>query len=329
MRQATESYYPHDVDPLIFYQDADIERYPFLNRYYQLINANDFDAAKAYIQSLDIDYYGAWLLNTIENRLQATQDNIDYWVGEKPKLVIHKALEPAHSEFTDECRCWTGDLGRIVTDKFWHPNLNTNPMHAVDGTAFYFERYSPTDPEYEEGMYALKPVRVERRGPEDSIYGTTNDPGISVFEVLTLRNQSLWIPLYDDTYGYEVDEHIRISLVADNPSSTYGWVTIKASLYQNSDEIESSEIRYQSASSSVTSDNHIYLFSGVNTIFGDIQGITTISNVFYFGLIQSYLSGTGTQRCYDFGGVGLDLLNIQNTYHCSVKPEHGPADPTP
>lgn len=326
MREATESVYPQFVDPLIFYQDADIERYPFLNRYYELLRANDFDAAKTYIQSLDVDYYGAWLLNTIEKRLHATQENIDYWVGEKPKLVIHKALEPAHSEFTDECRCWTGDLGKIVTDVFWHPNLNTNPMHAVDGTAFYFERYSPTDPYYTEGMYALKPTHVERRGPTSSTYGTTNDPGISVFEVQSLRNQSLWFPLYD-SLGSEADEHIRISLVADNPSLEYGHVTLKASLYQNSTEIETSENYYITGSSTVSSDNHFYLFSGVDTIYGDIQGNTTISNVFYFGLIQSYLSGS--QRCYDFGGVGLDLLNIQNTYGVTVHPEDGPNDPTP
>lgn len=322
MREKGQSYYPSLIDPLIFYQDANIDTYPLLNRYYEILNSNDFDTAKAYIQSIDIDYYGSWLLNKIEDRLYTTEDHIDEVVGEKPKLVIYNALEPQHSEFTDECRSWTGDIGKIITNKFWHGNMNNNPMHSVDGVAFYFERYSPTDPGYSEGMYALKPTVVNRNIA--SIYGTTNDPGISVFEVSSLQNQSLWFPLYYAN-GSEANESISMTLRADNPSLGYGWVTLTASLRQGATTIETSENRYTTGTANTT-DVHYYLFSGVDTIYGDVNGSTTISNVFYFGLIQSYL--LDNKRYMDFGGVGLDLLNIQNEYNCTVNPEHGPNNPS-
>jgi len=113
MREKGTSVYPSGVDDLIFYQDPNIDKYPLLARYYQILNTNDFSGAHDYLQSVDLDYYGAWLLNKIEDRLITVERNINSVLGEKPKLVIHKYTEPADSEFTSECFCWTG-MGYMV-----------------------------------------------------------------------------------------------------------------------------------------------------------------------------------------------------------------------
>lgn len=325
MREKGTSQYPSIVDNLIFYQDPNIDKYPLLARYYQILKTNDFDAAHDYLQSVDLDYYGAWLLNKIEDRLITVERNIDDVLGEKPKLVIYDANEPEDSEFTDECFCWTGDLGIIITDRFWHNSFNSNPMHAVDGTVFYFKRGTPSDPFYQEGMYGLIPTTVKRTS--ESSRGTTNDPGISVFEVNSLRNQTFNIPLYNSD-GSESDVFITLTFSADNPSSTANWITLEAILKENSMgtvfDIETSYNHFSTGNIPV-SDNHYYLFAGVDTISGDEQGKTTISNVLYFGFIQNYIYSD--KRYMDFGGVGIDLLNVEKDYHCTVNPNYIPPNP--
>lgn len=112
MRKPEESVFPEDIDPLIFYQDASIERKPELGQYYVYLNENNFDAAKDYLANSTLDYYGAWLLNLVENRLYAIEDNVDEYVGEKPKIVIHSAKEPHdYIGIDDETKFynWTGN----------------------------------------------------------------------------------------------------------------------------------------------------------------------------------------------------------------------------
>lgn len=113
MRKPEESVFPENIDPLIFYQDVNIERMSELGQYYIYLNENNFDAAKNYMASSDLDYYGAWLLNLIENRLYAIEDNMDELVGEKPNIVIHSEKEPHdYIGIDDENKFynWTGDL---------------------------------------------------------------------------------------------------------------------------------------------------------------------------------------------------------------------------
>ena len=113
MRKPEESVFPEEIDPLIFYQDASIERKPELAQYYAYLNENNFDAAKDYLAASTLDYYGAWLLNLIENRLYAIEDNMDEYVGEKPNIVIHSAKEPHDSIGIDDEEKfynWTGDI---------------------------------------------------------------------------------------------------------------------------------------------------------------------------------------------------------------------------
>lgn len=113
MRKPTESVFPEDIDPLIFYQDASIERRPELGQYYVYLKENNFDAAKDYLANSSLDYYGAWLFNLIENRLYAIEDNIDLFVDEKPNIVINAPKEPHdYIGIDDETKFynWTGDV---------------------------------------------------------------------------------------------------------------------------------------------------------------------------------------------------------------------------
>lgn len=109
MRVVVNSVYPTGIDPLIFYQDVDIEKAPLLQQYYTLLNNNNFDGGKAYLQSIDVDYYGAWLLNTIENRLLTIEQHIREIIGEKPEIVVYSTTEPK-AKMTAECFNWTGDI---------------------------------------------------------------------------------------------------------------------------------------------------------------------------------------------------------------------------
>lgn len=109
MRSYIPSVYPTNIDPLIFYQDANIERAPQLNQYYVYLRENDFDSAKDYLASSDLYYYGAWLFNLIENRLYTVETHIDEVIGEKPEIVVYSSTEPV-AKMTSECFNWTGDI---------------------------------------------------------------------------------------------------------------------------------------------------------------------------------------------------------------------------
>ena len=98
MKYTANSLYPEGIDPLIFYQDCDIDHKSILGEYYQLINNDHFQQAATLLNNSEIDFYGAWLLNMIEDRLRATEENIDVWVGEKPVLTIVSSSPPANTD---------------------------------------------------------------------------------------------------------------------------------------------------------------------------------------------------------------------------------------
>ena len=99
-----QSVFPDNIDPLIFYSDADLDNQHYLAHYYSLLESGDYVGASQYIQSIDedIDFYGAWLLNLIENELYAVENYIDQHITPepKPKLVHHGANEPSDPAYT-------------------------------------------------------------------------------------------------------------------------------------------------------------------------------------------------------------------------------------
>ena len=99
--------YPTNPDPLVFFQDADIDRSALLHAYYQYIINNRFDEAKEYFNNSDLHGYNASFLNMIETRLRNVEENIDTVLGNEIPLVLHQENQPTGSYVTDGFN-WVG-----------------------------------------------------------------------------------------------------------------------------------------------------------------------------------------------------------------------------
>ena len=89
------SVYPTLPDDLIFFQDPDIEIAPLLQQYYEYINNNEFEEAADYLNRTDLHFYGAGLLNMIENRLLKTEQYCPQYVGTKADIHVYSETEPS------------------------------------------------------------------------------------------------------------------------------------------------------------------------------------------------------------------------------------------
>lgn len=113
MRYNTNSVFPNNIDPLIFFSDADLHNCEQLQHYYDLINENKFSQASNYMHNSDLHYYGADLLNLIENRLYATEEYCRDYVQDKNILVIHTddEKEPV-TEISQDTASWVGTFSK-------------------------------------------------------------------------------------------------------------------------------------------------------------------------------------------------------------------------
>lgn len=97
--------FPSGIDSRIFFSDCDLENLPTMEKYKNLISSGKYTEAANCLYNADVDYYGAWFLNLLENRLRAigryALDEI-----EKPELVLYQSTEPS----TTEGMCWVGDI---------------------------------------------------------------------------------------------------------------------------------------------------------------------------------------------------------------------------
>lgn len=96
-----QSVFPAQYDPLIFFADADLDNYTTYQQYYVLYNNGQYSQASSLLNNSDVDFYGAWLLNLIENELYAIEDNMDQFIDEKPKLVAYSSTAPQ-----GDYKCW-------------------------------------------------------------------------------------------------------------------------------------------------------------------------------------------------------------------------------
>lgn len=97
------STFPDKIDNLIFFQDVSIDKLPIMDHYNLLIESGNYSMASAYINGEDISFYGAWLLNMLEERLIVIEDYIMHQL-EKPDLVTYSDNEPTDKEIW---YCWT------------------------------------------------------------------------------------------------------------------------------------------------------------------------------------------------------------------------------
>ena len=84
--------FPQEIDERIFWQDLQIYQTPIMQKYYTYLNAGNYDEASDLLNNSDVFFYGAWILNLLENRLYAIEK---YVFGlDKNKIVEYQRTEP-------------------------------------------------------------------------------------------------------------------------------------------------------------------------------------------------------------------------------------------
>lgn len=84
----------YDVDDRIYFSDISINKEPLMRQYELLLSQSEYDDALDLIE--DEDFYGAWLLNMLENRLVNIETKI--WNLQKPVLGLYQNEEPINVE---------------------------------------------------------------------------------------------------------------------------------------------------------------------------------------------------------------------------------------
>lgn len=85
------SYYPNAIDPLIFYQDIDLDHLDILSNYQNLMSKGHYTNASSYInQQSGVHGLYAGLFNTMENRLYNLQL---YLLKKEKKNPFHYSSE--------------------------------------------------------------------------------------------------------------------------------------------------------------------------------------------------------------------------------------------
>ena len=85
--------FPQEIDDRIFFSDISISQTPIMQKYYTYLNAGNYDEASELLNNSDVFFYGAWILNLLENRLYAMEKyvfNLD-----KNKIVEYQRTEPS------------------------------------------------------------------------------------------------------------------------------------------------------------------------------------------------------------------------------------------
>ena len=103
MRDST-SIFPSGIDSRVFFSDMNLKTRELWNQYYNLISKNKYTQASDFLSNHNLDYYGAWFLNLLENRLV----NIGTYLLslDKPELTVYQNTEPSDA---DEGIAWIGD----------------------------------------------------------------------------------------------------------------------------------------------------------------------------------------------------------------------------
>lgn len=105
------SFYPAKIDPLLFFQDVNLEKLEVMNTYDNLIKKGEFSKANEYINSQEgICGYFADFLNAIENRICSLQEHLltigprqpFVYSDEEPLLVKGTGTYGLLSDYTNE-----------------------------------------------------------------------------------------------------------------------------------------------------------------------------------------------------------------------------------
>lgn len=92
--------FPAEIDERIYFNDIDLKQVATMQRFYQYINLGQYAKAFELLDSSEAFYYGAWLLNMLEDRLYIIGDYISKI--EKPKIFSYGTSEPPIENLNDE-----------------------------------------------------------------------------------------------------------------------------------------------------------------------------------------------------------------------------------
>ena len=89
--------FPQYIDDRIFFQDINLTQTPIMNYYYSLLDSGSYAEASEFLNDSEVFFYGAWLLNLLEERLHAIGD---YLIKLPPKtpLVKYQSESPVPAD---------------------------------------------------------------------------------------------------------------------------------------------------------------------------------------------------------------------------------------
>ena len=83
----------YQVDSRIFFQDISLDDLEIWEEYKTLISKGSYASASQLLNDSEIDFYGAWLFNLLENRLEAIGSFL-LKKNNKPTLQTYSLTEP-------------------------------------------------------------------------------------------------------------------------------------------------------------------------------------------------------------------------------------------
>lgn len=294
-----QSVFDDAIDPLIFYSDINLDNQHYLAHYHNMLESGDYVEASEYIQDIDenVDFYGAWLLNLIENELFAIETNMYKYVSPqlKPKLTFHGSEAPTDSEFKTWVYCGI-DPGIPApptpsTPPWWINSPGESPIDA-SGWEPYLGTYGWN------GYYELTIVHE----------GSSNI-GVNAFEINTLQDiESIRIPLVNNN-GDETTYHLRFKFA--NSLDPYFEGDVGLALYNENTLVQDWSL---SEYGTLTQVSYYYLCIGADTMncidYTQAQTPTPKHNILYACLImEGEISG---QPCVGYYGNAIDLVQLSN-----------------
>ena len=99
----TVSHYPDGIDPMIFFQDINLDQLETVNTYNQLVSQGQYSRASRFInQQEGICGYFADFFNAIENRIYSLQNHLLNKPPKKQPFVSNKIADETFEELPDD-----------------------------------------------------------------------------------------------------------------------------------------------------------------------------------------------------------------------------------
>lgn len=95
--------FPNGIDERIFFQDIDLGQAEIMKLFHIHLNSGAYTRAFEVLNNSEAFFYGSWLLNMFEDRLNIIGNYVSKL--EKPKTYLYKNAEPDANELSEGI-CW-------------------------------------------------------------------------------------------------------------------------------------------------------------------------------------------------------------------------------